>query len=472
MAEVSPTAPEGLAKTFGELKASGYQVLPVKAEVRRNLINRLRDKQPLFPGVMGYDDTVVPQLTNAILGLQDIILLGERGQAKSRIVRGLTGLLDEFTPVIEGTEIPESPYQPITMEGKAIMAEQGDAAPIRWLHRDDRYAEKLATPDITIADLIGEVDPIKIAEGRYLSDELTLHFGLVPRVNRGIFAINELPDLAERIQVGLLNLLEERDVQIRGFKIRLPLDVFIVATANPEDYTNRGRIITPLKDRYGAQIRTHYPLEVEQEVEIMDQEASVLDLGDYHLNVPDFMKEIVAEITHHARRSPDINQRSGVSVRTSISNYEALVANAFRRALRLGEAEVVPRISDLEYLIPSLQGKIEFEAMEEGQEDKITERIIQGAVKDVFDRRYDVNDLEPIAMAFNEGLTVDTGEAAPATDYAAIAERIPSLNDIFPDRDSVSDTMRATVIEFVLEGLHLHKLLNKYDHAGTATYTG
>lgn len=472
MAEVSPTAPEGLATTFGELKASGYQVLPVKAEVRRNLINRLRDKQPLFPGVMGYDDTVVPQLTNAILGLQDIILLGERGQAKSRIVRGLTGLLDEFTPVIDGTEIPESPYQPITVEGKAIMAEQGDSAPIRWLHRDDRYAEKLATPDITIADLIGEVDPIKIAEGRYLSDELTLHFGLVPRVNRGIFAINELPDLAERIQVGLLNLLEERDVQIRGFKVRLPLDVFIVATANPEDYTNRGRIITPLKDRYGAQIRTHYPLEVAQEVDIMDQEASVLDLGDYHLNVPDFMKEIVAEITHHARRSPDINQRSGVSVRTSISNYEALVANAFRRALRLGEAEVVPRISDLEYLIPSLQGKIEFEAMEEGQEDKITERIIQGAVKDVFDRRYDVNDLEPIALAFNEGLTVDTGEAAPATDYAAIAERIPSLNDIFPNRDNVSDTMRATVIEFVLEGLHLHKLLNKYDHAGTATYTG
>lgn len=471
MAMDSAVPPEGLAKTFGELKASGYQVLPVKAEVRRNLISRLRDKQPLFPGIMGYEDTVIPQLTNAILGTQDIIFLGERGQAKSRIVRGLTSLLDEWTPIIDGTEIPEDPYQPISPEGKAIMAEQGDSAPIRWLHRDDRYAEKLATPDITIADLVGEVDPIKIAEGRYLSDELTLHYGLVPRVNRGIFAINELPDLAERIQVGLLNLLEERDVQIRGFKVRLPLDVFIVATANPEDYTNRGRIITPLKDRYGAQIRTHYPLEVAQEVDIMDQEASVLDLGDYHLNVPDFMKEIVAEITHHARRSPDVNQRSGVSVRTSIANYEALVANAFRRALRLGEAEVVPRISDLEYLIPSLQGKIEFEAMEDGQEDKITARIIQGAVKDVFDRRYDVNDLEPIAMAFNEGLTVDTGEAAPATDYAAIAEKIPSLNDVFPDRDAVSDTVRATVIEFILEGLHLHKLLNKYDHAGTATYT-
>lgn len=352
------------------------------------------------------------------------------------------------------------------------MAEQGDAAAIKWLHRDERFAEKLATPDITIADLIGEVDPIKVAEGRYLSDELTLHYGLVPRVNRGIFAINELPDLAEHIQVGLLNLLEERDVQIRGHKVRLPLDVFIVATANPEDYTNRGRIITPLKDRYGAQIRTHYPTEIDQEIAIMEQEASVLDLGDYHLNVPDFMKEIIAQITHHARKSPDINQRSGVSVRTSISNYEALVANAFRRALRLDEAEVVPRISDLEYLIPSLQGKIEFEAMEEGQEDKITQRIIQGAIKDVFDRRYDVNDLEPIAMAFNDGLSVDTGEVAPMDDYAAIAEQIPSLNDIFPDRDTVSAGMRATVIEFVLEGLHLHKLLNKFDHAGVATYTG
>ena len=454
---------EEQAKTFGELRASGYQVLPVKAEIRRNLINRLRDKQPLFPGIMGYDDTVIPQLTNAILGNQDVIFLGERGQAKSRLVRSLTNLLDEYTPVIEGTEVPE---------GRTIMAERGDTAPIRWMHRDDRYAEKLATPDITIADLIGEVDPIKVAEGRYLSDELTLHYGLVPRVNRGIFAINELPDLAERIQVGLLNLLEERDVQIRGFKVRLPLDVFIVATANPEDYTNRGRIITPLKDRYGAQIRTHYPGDIEQEMAIMDQEASVLDLGDYHLNVPDFMKEIVAEITHQARRSPDINQRSGVSVRASISNYEALVANAFRRALRLGESEVVPRISDLEYLIPSLQGKIEFEAMEDGQEDKITSRIIQGAVREVFDKRYDVNDLEPIAMAFNDGLSVDTGEASPAQDYAEIARKIPSLNDIFPDRDSVSDNVRATVIEFVLEGLHLHKLLNKFDHAGTATYTG
>ena len=464
--------PEELAKTFGELKTSGYQVLPVKAEVRRNLIARIRDHQPLFPGVMGYEDTVIPQLTNAILGLQDIILLGERGQAKSRIVRSLTQLLDEWTPILDGTEIPENPYHPVSAEGRRLLEEHGDATPIRWLHRDERYAEKLATPDITIADLIGEVDPIKVAEGRYLSDELTLHYGLVPRVNRGIFAINELPDLAERIQVGLLNLLEERDVQIRGHKIRMDLDVFIVATANPEDYTNRGRIITPLKDRYGAQIRTHYPADVDQEIAIMEQEAAVLDLGDYHLSVPRYMQEIIAEITHLARNSPDINQRSGVSVRTSIANYEAMVANAFRRALRIDESEVVPRISDLQFLIPSFQGKVEFEAMEEGAEDKITARIISSAIKSVFDRHYDVNNLESVAMAFNDGLTVDTGEAAPTTDYQSICETIPALADIFPDKDGISPAQRAATVEFVLEGLHLHKLLNKFDHNGSSTFAG
>ncbi len=464
--------PGDLPTTFGELKSSGYQVLPVKEELRRNLISRLRSRETLFPGVMGYDDTVVPQLTNAILGSQDIILLGERGQAKSRMVRSLTSLLDEWTPVLAGTEIPENPFQPITAQGRQILEAQGDSAPIRWLHRDERYAEKLATPDITIADLIGEVDPIKVAEGRYLSDELTLHYGLVPRVNRGIFAINELPDLSERIQVGLLNLLEERDVQIRGHKVRLPLDVFIVATANPEDYTNRGRIITPLKDRYGAQIRTHYPADVDQEVAIMEQEAAVADMGDYRLEIPAFMKEIVAEITHHARRSPDINQRSGVSVRTSIADYEAMLANAFRRALRLGEDEVVPRISDLAFVLPSFQGKVEFEAMEEGQEDKITQRIMQAAIKSVFDRYNDVNDLESIALAFNDGLTVDTGEATPAADYNAIGERIPGLMDVFPDREGVSPGVRAAIIEFILEGLHLHKLLNKFDNRGAATYSG
>jgi magnesium chelatase subunit I len=461
-----------LPQTFGELKSSGYQPLPVKAEIRRNLIAKLRSRESLFPGVMGYNDTVIPQLTNAILGNQDIILLGERGQAKSRIVRSLVSLLDEWTPVLTGTEIPEDPFQPITVQGKQIIEEQGDSAPIAWLHRDERYAEKLATPDITIADLIGEVDPIKVAEGRYLSDELTLHYGLVPRVNRGIFAINELPDLSERIQVGLLNLLEERDIQIRGHKVRLPLDVFVIATANPEDYTNRGRIITPLKDRYGAQIRTHYPDDIDQEVAIMEQEASISDMGDYRVEVPSFMKEIVAEITHQARRSPDINQRSGVSVRTSIADYEALVANAFRRALRLDEDEVVPRVSDLAFLLPSFQGKVEFEAMEEGQEDKITNRILQGAVKAVFDRYYDVNDLESIALSFNDGLTIDVGEGVAAANYMTIGERLPGVMDVFPNREGISDGVLAATIEFILEGLHLHKLLNKFDHQGSTTYSG
>ncbi|MCZ6855736.1 MAG: sigma 54-interacting transcriptional regulator [Gammaproteobacteria bacterium] len=460
-----------LPQTFGELKTSGLQVLPVKAELRKNLISKLRGGEPLFPGVMGYDHSVIPQLTNALLGSQDIILLGERGQAKSRLMRSLTSLLDEWTPVLEGTEIPENPFQPITALGRSLIEEHGDGASICWLHRDDRYAEKLATPDITIADLIGEVDPIKIAEGRYLSDELTLHYGLVPRVNRGIFAINELPDLAERIQVGLLNVLEERDVQIRGHKVRLPLDIIVIATANPEDYTNRGRIITPLKDRYGAPIRTHYPDQIEHELAIVDQEAAILDMSDYRVKVPTFMREIIAEITHHARRSPDINQRSGVSVRTSIANYEALVANAFRRALRINESEVVPRVSDLPFVVPSLQGKIEFEAMEEGQEDKITQRIIHGAVKTVFDRHYDINDLESVTTAFNDGLSIETGEDMAATDYAKIIEKIPAINDVFVNLQETSPGERAATVEFILEGLHLHKLLNKHEYEGFAAYT-
>ena len=416
----------------------------------------------------GYEDTVFPQIINALLGKQDIIFLGERGQAKSRMVRGLTELLDEWTPVLTGTEIPEDPLHPITQHGRSLVEDGGDDAPISWLHRDERYGEKLATPDITIADLIGEVDPIKVAEGRYLSDELTLHYGLVPRLNRGIFAINELPDLAERIQVGLLNLLEERDVQIRGHKVRLPIDVFIVATANPEDYTNRGRIITPLKDRYGAQIRTHYPEHIDQEIGIMEQEADVLELGDYPVTVPVFMKEIIAEVSHLARRSPDVNQRSGVSVRASITNYEAMVANATRRALTLGETEVVPRISDLPFIAPSFQGKVEFEAMEDGQEDKITDRIIQSAVKLVFDRYHDVNDLESIALSFADGLSVETGDALSSESYAAIIDKIPGLGDVMRNE---SIGLKACTVEFILEGLHLNKLLNKYTVSGRSTFT-
>ncbi len=461
------------AATLGELKAGGYRTLPVKVELRRNLIAKLRGGEALFPGIVGYEETVTPQLVNALLGGQDIILLGERGQAKSRIARGIAGLLDAEIPVLKEAEIPEDPFQPATAQGRAIVADAGDDAAIAWLPRSERYAEKLATPDITIADLIGEVDPIKVAEGRYLGDELTVHFGLVPRANRGIFAINELPDLAERIQVGLLNVLEERDVQIRGHKVRLPLDVFLIATANPEDYTNRGRIITPLKDRYGAQIRTHYPQRLDHEMAIMEQEATALDMDDHRVHVPPWMKEIVAEITHQARRSPDVNQRSGVSVRASVANYEALLANAFRRALRLGEKDVVPRISDLPFMLPSLQGKVEFEAMEEGQEDRITARLLAAGVKAVFDRHFDVDDLEAVVNGFSEGLRVETGEDLDAPAYASMLDDVDGLAHAVQALGSKEPAALASAVEFVFEGLHLHKLLNKASAPGARTaFTG
>lgn len=475
MAVSSPTEypQSSLPRTLGELRASGYQVLTVRDEMRRNLMRKLADGSDIFPGIVGYDDTVVPQLENAILSGQDIILLGERGQAKTRIIRALTTLLDDVTPTIDGADIPENPFAPISVMGRRIVEAQGDATPIAWIPREARYGEKLATPDITIADLIGEVDPIKIAEGRYLSDELTIHYGLIPRTNRGIFAINELPDLAERIQVGLLNVMEERDVQIRGFKVRMDIDVMIVATANPEDYTNRGRIITPLKDRYGAQIRTHYPLALEHEIEIMEAESTKLDLGEYKITVPSYMKEIVAELVRAARRSPDVSQRSGVSVRATVSSYEAMIANALRRAIRVGEQEVVPRISDLPFVLPSLQGKVEFETMEEGREDKIVARILNEAVRGVFDRHARVMDLENVIDAFETGATADIGEVLPAAAYKEITGRIPGMREalavIAPNSTSV---VQAAAVEFILEGLHLNKKLNKNQLQGQARYRG
>ena len=323
--------PGTTAATIGELRASGYVPLPVKQEMRKNLLSKLADEKPIFEGILGYENTVVPQIENAVLSGQDIILLGERGQAKTRIARSLVGLLDAEVPVIAGCEINDNPYDPICAPCRERLAEQGDDTLIDWLPRERRYGEKLATPDTTIADLIGEVDPIKVAEGRYLADEQTIHFGLIPRTNRGIFCLNELPDLAERIQVGLLNIMEERDIQIRGYKIRLPLDVFVVASANPEDYTNRGRIITPLKDRCGSEIRTHYPRTTDLEIDIMEREKSVMDAGTRQVVVPQYMREIIAEVTHLARRSADISQRSGVSVRVSISNYENVLSNALKR---------------------------------------------------------------------------------------------------------------------------------------------
>ncbi|MGH9083697.1 MAG: sigma 54-interacting transcriptional regulator, partial [Acidimicrobiales bacterium] len=381
-----PLPPPDLPRTLGGLAASGWRSVPVAEELRRNAATRIVAGEPLVEGVLGFDDTVLPQLENALLAGHDVILLGERGQAKTRLIRALVALLDEWLPVVAGSEINDDPYHPTSRFARLRVADDGDDTPVDWVHRTDRYGEKLATPDTSIADLIGEVDPIKVAEGRYLSDELTLHYGLVPRVNRGIFAVNELPDLSERIQVGLLNVLEERDVQIRGHRVRLPLDIVLVATANPEDYTNRGRIITPLKDRFGAQIRTHYPLDAASEAAVMRAEAEVPP-GGPPVTVPAYLEEVVAEISQLARRSPHLNQRSGVSVRLTIANYETMVANARRRALRTGEPVVVPRVSDLGALVPSTQGKIEVEALDEGREEDVVAQLVSAAVLAVFRRR-------------------------------------------------------------------------------------
>ena len=457
--------------TLGALKQSGYQVLPIREEMQRNLVRKLGAGEELFPGVIGYQDTVIPELENAILAGQDVVLLGERGQAKTRLLRSLVCLLDEYTPIIAGVEMPENPFEPISAQARALVAEKGDQTPIAWLHRDQRYGEKLATPDITVADLIGEVDPIKVAEGRYLSDELTIHYGLIPKTNRGIFAINELPDLAERIQVGLLNIMEEKDIQIRGHKVRLPLDIVVLATANPEDYTNRGRIITPLKDRFGAQIRSHYPKEREQEIRIMEQEFHYAALEGYTLEVPDYMKEVIVEVSHLARKSPDINQRSGVSVRASIANYETLIANALRRAIRLRDNTVAPRISDLPFLIPALAGKVEFEVLEDDQEDEILHRLFEEAVKQIFDKRFSLEELEPLVDAFGAETTVDVGEGMHSGFYQDVISQLPGLGEAVSRLTSSSNpALRASAVEFILEGLYVNNRLSKDTMQGQFVY--
>jgi magnesium chelatase subunit I len=457
--------------TLGQLRESGWESIPVKAEVRRNAARRIAAGEPLVDGVLGYEDTVLPQLENALLAGHDIIFLGERGQAKTRMIRSLTGLLDEWLPIISGSEILDDPYHPVSRHARDLVNEKGEDTPIEWVHRSERFGEKLATPDTSIADLIGEVDPIKVAEGRYLSDELTLHYGLVPRTNRGIFAINELPDLAERIQVGLLNVLEERDVQVRGYKIRLPLDVMLVASANPEDYTNRGRIITPLKDRFGAQIRTHYPLEVATEIAVIRQEANPLsDLG-VSLEVPSYMMEIIATISHLARQSSDINQRSGVSVRLSVANFETLSASAARRALRLGEAEAVPRISDLDALVASTSGKVEIESLDEGREGQVVDDLVKRAVLTVFRTRVPMDSLREAVAAFDEGGVVHAGDDVASVTLTEVLTRIPTLRPAVAGlAGSESPAALASATEFILEGLHLSKRLNKDASGARATY--
>ncbi|HAN34727.1 MAG: sigma 54-interacting transcriptional regulator [Actinobacteria bacterium] len=464
------------ATTLGELKAAGWQSTPVKEEIRRNAVARIANGQPLFEGVLGYEHTVMPQLENALLAGHDIIFLGERGQAKTRMIRSLTGLLDEWMPIIAGSEINDDPYHPVSKHSRDLVAELGDATPLSWVHRDDRFGEKLATPDTSISDLIGEVDPIKVAEGRYLSDELTLHYGLVPRTNRGIFAINEIPDLAERIQVGLLNVLEERDVQIRGYKIRLPLDVLLVASANPEDYTNRGRIITPLKDRFGSQIRTHYPLDADTEVTIMRQEARPATVGDVTVTVPAYLERVVATFSQLARSSNQVNQRSGVSVRLSVSNVEVLGANALRRGLRAAEKVVVPRVSDLGALAASTSGKVEIESLEEGREGVILENLVKASVLTVFKELVPLDQVRDVVAAFEEGAIAHTGEDVPSVDLAALVQQVPALRAavLSLTGGDESPAAVAAAVEFVLEGLHLSKRLNK-DGASSgsgATYRG
>jgi magnesium chelatase subunit I len=464
--------PASHAATLGELKASGWTSMPVKEEIRRNAVARIAAGEPLFDGVMGYEHTVMPQLENALLAGHDVIFLGERGQAKTRMIRSLTGLLDEWMPIISGSEINDDPYAPVSRYARDLFAFEGDNTPISWVHRDARFGEKLATPDTSIADLIGEVDPIRVAEGRYLSDELTLHYGLVPRTNRGIFAINEIPDLAERIQVGLLNVLEERDVQVRGYKIRLPLDVMLVASANPEDYTNRGRIITPLKDRFGSQIRTHYPLDVDTEVAIMRQEARPPSVGDVQVVVPDYLERVVATFSQMARASSQVNQRSGVSVRLSVSNIEVLGANALRRGLRAGERMVVPRVCDLDALAASSSGKIEIESLEEGRDGVILENLVKGAVLSVYKERVTPDQVRDVIAAFDEGIVAHTGEDIASAEEAQLVEQLPSMRAavLALTAGDESPASVAAAVEFVLEGLHLSKRLNKDSTSTGATY--
>ncbi len=459
-------------QTINELKESGYNPRTVKAELRANLIHAMQRGERLFSGIIGYDHTVLPELENAILSGHDIILLGERGQAKTRIMRSLTALLDDEIPVIAGCEINDNPLHPLCKGCHQRIAERQGDTPIAWLPRGMRFSEKLATPDVTIADLIGDVDPVKIAEGRYLSDELAIHYGLVPRTNRGIFAINELPDLHEKIQVGLFNLLEERDVQIRGYKVALPLDIIIIATANPEDYTSRGRIITPLKDRFGAQIRTHYPRSLEDEIRIVRQESAPFDAEGFRLMLPRFMEEIVAEISRLARTRPDINHYSGISVRMSIHNRENLISNAFRRAIRLGEAEVTPRICDLAHLASSMKGKIEWDfADETGEPDKINQ-LVKDAAGLVFKKHFPREPFVDFLTAFATGDGIDVSEADASSAYAAKISAYPQLAAKAAElAEGGSPALLASAAEFILEGLAVGGKIKKEVRETGAAYS-
>jgi magnesium chelatase subunit I len=461
------------AGTIGELRASGHADRTVKEELRENLLAKLESGEALFPTIVGFDESVIPALERGILAGHDLILLGERGQAKTRLIRHLVQLLDEETPFVAGCEVNDHPYRPICARCRQLVESEGDGVAIDWLPRDRRYAEKLATPDTSVGDLIGDVDPIRVAEGRYLSDELTIHYGLIPRTNRGIVAINELPDLPERIQVALFNILEERDVQIRGYQVRLPLDLLLVATANPEDYTHRGRIVSPLKDRFGTQIRTHYPETLGDEIAIMEQESrSPAGRGTIQVRVPAFMKELLAAVTAELRHSPQINQRSGVSVRYSIGNLETLTAAALRRAARAGESEAVPRLVDLPAALSGSLGRVEFDAVEEGREEEILLRALKNAVLEVFRRRLSGFDFAPILARFNNGLAAETSDLMPASQFLAQFNDLPGLGKLLGRLgvEEESPGVAASALELALEGLHLSRRLNREAGGRVGTY--
>jgi magnesium chelatase subunit I len=453
--------------TVGELRASGHALKSVRTEIRDNLLAALRDGRDPWPGLHGFDDTVVPQLERALIAGHDVVLLGERGQGKTRILRTLAGLLDEWSPVIAGSELGEHPYEPITVASTRRAADLGDAMPIAWRHRSERYVEKLATPDTSVADLIGDVDPMKVAEGRSLGDPETIHFGLVPRSHRGIVAVNELPDLAERIQVAMLNVMEERDVQIRGYVLRLPLDVLVVASANPEDYTNRGRIITPLKDRFGAEIRTHYPTQLADEIAVIRQEAELV------AEVPDHLVEILARFTRALRESSSVDQRSGVSARFSIAGAETVAAAAIHRSTRQHEDDAVARPIDLETAIDVLGGKIEFESGEEDRAEEVLEHLLRTATAETVREHFRGLDFGVLVEALDGGTMVTTGEQVSARDFLA---GLPSLGEselydqICERLGASTDGERAGAIELALEGLFLARRISKETGDGEAVY--
>jgi magnesium chelatase subunit I len=463
--------------TLGELKLTDYRYMTVKDELRKNVIAKLRAGETIFPGILGYRESVIPQAINGILARHDMLFLGLRGQAKTRMLRLLPTLLDEWIPTLAGVDINDDPLEPITRTGRRIITEQGDSAAIEWVHRNDRYQEKLATPDVTIADLIGEIDLVKHAQGRYLSDETTMHYGLIPRANRGLFAINELPDLAPRIQVGLFNVLEERDIQIRGYPVRLNLDVCLVFSANPEDYTNRGRIVTPLKDRIGTVVRTHYPETTAEALQIVKENAwlertTADSPSGVQVMMPTFMAEIIEDVVRLARVSPHVSQASGVSVRTSIANAEAVVSNAERRGILTGEDRVVVRIADLQHLAASSRGKIEMSlADDDASEDKLVQSLIGEAVKGVFNKVAKGMDFDNVTEEFQGNVTFPAGDDIGADEFVANIKTIKPLQQAATQLRKalqLDDTAgsHAAAGEFVLEGLYVNNRLSKFNARG------